>query len=44
MRFTTEATITDPNRYDSSACLRAVARILDEVRLVSEIAKLMPTA
>jgi hypothetical protein len=33
-----------PNANDNSACPRAVFRIRVEVRLVSELAKLMPTA
>jgi hypothetical protein len=44
MRLTTEATMTEPKTYDNSPCPRAVARILDDVRFVSEIAKLIPTA
>jgi hypothetical protein len=44
MRLTTEATMTEPKTYDNSPWRRAVARIRDDVRLVSEIAKLIPTA
>ena len=44
MRLTTEATITEPKTYDNRPCRRAVARIFDDVRLLSEIAKLIPTA
>jgi hypothetical protein len=43
MRLTTEATMTEP-KTDDNPCPRAVARILDDVRFVSEIAKLIPTA
>jgi hypothetical protein len=44
MRLTTDATMTEPKTYDNSPWRRAVARIRDDVRLVSEIAKLIPTA
>ena len=43
IKLTTDATITEPNRYDSNAWPSAIARMSDDFKLVSEIAKLIPT-